>query len=470
MASVPHLPELLSAVPWAARVVSALEDQGAVLCAVRSLESERVWLLETSIPAAVRRRLYPAERMVVLLVADAVGALDLARARHTHHDAGVEPELVVVVDGSPGLEERLARLTPERGVWVPGGSSLEERIAAVLPANNVFDRHSPVRGGRVFGREEEIAEISARVLRGESVGVFGLRKIGKTTLVRAVTDRLESQALVAWIDAQGVRREDIRDLVRQLGHALFERAARAGIEAVRPDGTLEGLEHLLSAMLAQSPLPVTVVIDECDLLFAGDDGAPIPSVSSLLGQLRSLSQTRGRLSVVLIGRTPSATQAPLLEGRPNPFLAWFRVLWLPPLRREAADQMLARLGERVGLEVSPSTLELAWQWTGGHAFLHRQLGSALWRVADAKAPVDTAPLEQAALELFEGADDVEAAVEDILRLLEVHFPDAYDALWAFVREGRGEAMPLRRLGLWPVPEIVARRARWAPKLRRASAR
>jgi hypothetical protein len=363
----------------------------------------------------------------------------------------------------------------------------------VRPTDDVFDQHLPARLGEVFGRDEEIADLTGRILRGESVGVFGLRKIGKTTTVRAVTDRLDPltapqglgpegtdvRALVTWIDAQGARREHIRDLAGRLGRQLAERGQRAGLSLETPEPTLDGLEQVLVSMLDGSPLPICIVIDECDLLFVRDNGSgPIPGITSLLGLLRAVAQTRGRLSVVLIGRDPAVTQTPLLEGVPNPFLAWFSVCWLGPLQREAADQMLVELGARIGLVVAPSTCELAWPWTGGHAFLHRQFGSALRQAAGERRPVDTGELEAEAVERFEERTEVESAVNEILSLLEVHFPAAYSTLLDIAeKETRGSfhgpgPLALRRLGLLTrvdgelrLPELIANRARWMPRPR-----
>jgi hypothetical protein len=496
--------------PWGDQLLGALQREGFELRALHSAHSERSWVLRVGIPPHVREQLGLAEELLVLAVADELRGQDIEFGRREllRNGVQVEPELVVAVDGAPGLEGRLARLRGA-GAWVPWpirderAPTLREQLETYLPTYDVFDQHLPVRLAEVYGRQEEVADLSARILRGASVGVFGLRKVGKTTAVRAVTDRLDPtsapegvgpegtnvRALVAWIDAQGVRREHVRDLLGRLGRRLAERAQRAGLDVDPPEPTPEGLEQLLQAVLAGSSLPICVVIDECDFLFVGDSGeGPIPGIASVLGMLRALSQVQGRLSVVLIGRDPTVTQTPILEGVPNPFLSWFSVRWLGPLQREAADEMLTHLGARCGLDVSASTCALAWRWTGGHAYLHRQFGSALRGAAGGRR-VDTTELEACAVERFEERSEVESAATEILSLLEVHFPAAYSALLALSAEGtRREvlnahggfggpgALALRRLGLlardgdelW-IPELVATRARWMPRPRRIGA-
>src|SRR5262249_32147342 len=143
-------------------------------------------------------------------------------------------------------------------------------------------------------------------------------------------------------------------------------------------GSLEGLEHLLRLALARSSLPLCIVLDEYDLLFPGYGSEPgFAGVERIFGILRALAQETRRVAGAVIGRDPVFIERPLMGGFTNPMLGWVVPYWLGPLRREEAEELLTRLGRRVGLDVGGETIDLAWRWTGGHPLLLRQFGSAL---------------------------------------------------------------------------------------------
>ncbi|MEO7596152.1 MAG: hypothetical protein ABI134_33390, partial [Byssovorax sp.] len=77
---------------------------------------------------------------------------------------------------------------------------LLDQIAKYLPDHDLFERRDPVRGHQVIGRKDNIRDLSVRLQQRQSVGIFGLRKVGKTTLVRALTDALDpvSASLSPW--------------------------------------------------------------------------------------------------------------------------------------------------------------------------------------------------------------------------------------------------------------------------------
>ena len=484
-----------------------LEKEGFWPLAAHSVGGRETWILRLRVPETIRNRFGLARELLLMALAGEVRLLDLERGeRELHRNGGqVESELMLVADGRPELENRLLGLPGERGRWIP--LPVDEELAVqfhrLLPSFDVFDRHTPVRLGSVFGRHQEIEDLSARVLAGEAVGVFGLRKIGKSTAVRAVTDRLDPftspawapgdettdvRAFVAWVDVQAVRREHIRDTYRMISQEIFQRARRSDLDVELPEPSAEGLHDLLNAVLDLCCQPLCLVIDECDYLFAGEEGAShIPGVGSLLGVLRAVSQTRGRLSVVLIGRNHEVSQVPLLDGLPNPFLAWFRARWLGPLSKKAADDLLVTLGMRIGLSVADSTCALARRWTGGHAFLHRQFGSALHEAAAGRGQrdaADTAELEEHAVDIFEERLEVESVAAETIQLLRAHFPPALNLLLELAhREPNDEnldalggwrspgARTLRRLGLLTraesgalfIPELLLVHVRWLPR-------
>lgn len=76
-----------------------------------------------------------------------------------------------------------------------------------LPGFDVYEERDAVRGAQLVGRDAEVSALRTRVVRGDAMGLFGLRKMGKTSVMRAVTDWFDPASgvadLVALPDLQG---------------------------------------------------------------------------------------------------------------------------------------------------------------------------------------------------------------------------------------------------------------------------
>ncbi|XXY53952.1 hypothetical protein WME91_22705 [Sorangium sp. So ce269] len=232
----------------------------------------------------------------------------------------------------PGRDQRVAWVWGEDRFWPP----LSEVLRQQLPTYDVFEERDAVRGHQLMGRDAEVMELRTRVLRGDAVGVFGLRKSGKTSLVRAVTDSLDpasgimdadaehiaSQACVIWLDAEGLDQAEVDDVADDMLAVLRRRMRTAGAPYEPPAKQgIGGLKAASQAILDEG-MRLCFVIDEYDFLFEREGNlGPVPGISRLFRQVRALSQQQqGAVSLVLIGRDPEHVSVPQLDGVPNPLL------------------------------------------------------------------------------------------------------------------------------------------------------
>lgn len=447
-------------IPWARRLLDRLSRAGCVLRRLEPLdEKAAAWLLQVHLPSSLQADFGIAEELRILAVSGWFDGRELESAQGdpTGADA-VDPDLLVVANDRPDLTERLALLPGRWGQRVPwpvAGDALaplRDQLRDQLPAFDLFDRRDPVQGRQLVGRRDLIADLSSRLVRGQTVGVFGLRKVGKSSLLSAVMETLdpaepdrvgaEVRAFVISLDVQGIAVATLDALAQRLAEALRKRLEGAGLlnapaapgelivsEATPQDGRpIEELERLLRLALARSTLPVCIILDEYDLLFEGYGGETgFLGVERLFGLLRALAQETGRVAVAVIGRDPVFVERPLAGGFTNPMLGWVVPFWLGPLGRDEAKELLTRLGRRVGLLVGPETVETAWRWSGGHPLLHRQIGSTLLEVArkrEGVSPVPTDPLCEEAIGAFLNRDAVHTIVAEVKALLASRFPDA----------------------------------------------
>ncbi|MGK4001855.1 AAA family ATPase [Sorangium sp. So ce1036] len=464
---------------FGAVMVDTLERDGFELTHVRRA-APRSWLLRAKPPQHIQEGFGLAPELLFIAAQGEVQSRDLQRAADevVRSDLRLDGNLVIVTDDGhthddgrplkdrldrmPGRDQRVAWVCGEDRSWPP----LSEVLRLQLPTYDVFEERDPVRGYQLMGRDAEVMELRTRVTRGDAVGVFGLRKCGKTSLVRAVTDWLDpasgiktpgaenmaSQACVIWLDAQGLDGADVDDVADELLAALRRRMRAAGRADVPP--AQQGIAGLKSASQAivDEGMRLCFVIDEYDFLFEREGSlGPVPGISRLLGLVRALSQQhQGAVSLVLIGRDPEHLSVPHLDGVPNPLLAGLTPMWLGPIRPPHDTEMLRKLGRRVGLAVGPETATLARAWTGGHPLLHRQFGSALREEVRLHAPgvllkEPTDPHRERAVERFLGRQAVLDVDREIIALLSKRYSAAYALLLDLI-ESHDPAAAVKRSG------------------------
>lgn len=524
-----HRSLFLQRISWGGALLDRLERDGSTLTLLSPLDDKlTAWLVQTRPLESFQQTFGIAPELRILAVSGWVDGQLLERAQGDPRGASlVDPDLLVVANDRPDLAERLDLLPGPWGQRIPWPAGhgmlrpLPDQLRDHLPEMDLFERRDPVRGRQLIGRRRLIADLASRLVRGQSVGVFGLRKVGKSSLLGAVVDAIDPEnaaaggaepgALVVSLDVQGIVTPTLDALVERLADHLRRRLDRAGLlqagltkpgelviaeaQASSMEGSFEVFERLLRLALVRSSLPVCIVLDEYDLLFPGYGDEPgFAGVERLLGLLRALAQETHRVAVALIGRDPVFIEQPMMGGFTNPMLGWVVPYWLGPLHREEAEELLTRLGRRVGLDVGGETIELAWRWTGGHPLLLRQFGSALLEIArgrdsaPASSPTDT--LREEAVRVFLQRDAVHTIVSEVKALLSSRFPEA---LWllqdlADANGGRGvleqhggwvgdAARVLRKFGLLAgtaespaMPEMIRHRLARAPAARRAKGR
>jgi hypothetical protein len=470
------------AVPWGTALVQRLAEDGCTSVRWTPLNEPRnTWLLQATAPESLRNRFGLSPDIRVLAVHGQVRGRDIRRGVEAiEGSADVDPDLLVVASEEADLSTKLRRLAGPWGQRIPwsvetgGFSPLANVLQQQLPTFDVFERRDPVRGRAFIGRRREVDAIATRLLRGQATGVFGLRKVGKSSLLGAVARAMDPasavlatldvlattrpstppEALVVWLDVQSLVLRTQEALAERLWEALTQRLALAGLStSIAPDprqsagvgiaartadqassaDPLDKLRQTLGAVLDGTDVPlVTFVFDEYDLLFEGYGGEPaVAGVQQIFALLRSFAQSSGRVSLALVGRDPVFSSQALVNGFTNPLLGWLESFPLGPFSDEDATEVLRRLGKRVGLSVGDATVGLALRWTGGHPLLLREYGAALHELARAARGVSatpTDPLREQAITVFLRRDGVHTVCSEIEALLASRFPDALAVL------------------------------------------
>jgi hypothetical protein len=490
-----HRAQLLNALPWADGLVSSLERDGFSITHIRR-RTDFAWFVRVCPSPTIQHRFGLAPEVLLLLTRNEVQAKDLQAAYDEIIVSGLRLDanlLIVSDDGKAPLEARLDKLRGPHGFRLAysqtpaGWPPLVERLGDKLPMFPVFEDRDPVRGTQLIGRSPEVTELRTRVARGDAVALLGLRKMGKTSVMRAVTDALDPASglglgasvattgpqVALVVDAGTILERTGDGLADELLRALRRRSTAAGEpEMVHPnDRGLAGFKRA-GERLIDAQRTLCLVIDEYDLLFEGTDGdeQPFADLGRFFRLVRGWAQTyQGAVSMVLVGRDPEYLGRPRLDGVTSPLLAWCTPMWLGPLTQVRAPEILRKLGRRVGLEVGPDSARVAYEWTGGHPLLHRQYGAALQQLAQASSttwPVATDAYAEACLSAYRERDAVLDVLREVVDLLAKRYPGALQRLTSLAT-GIGDSRPadgtermLERCGLVSETGRLPRSVAW----------
>jgi tetratricopeptide (TPR) repeat protein len=259
--------------------------------------------------------------------------------------------------------------------------------------SNPYDQTNAVSDPTVFfGRQKETDAIIKRLKSIEHVGIFGNRKIGKTSFLNHVKRRLITEKIaVAYIGLQAKAYTPYRlfeDIVRQLRDYL----ALAGITNLPKNRFLsltnekkaapvfrDEILELFHFARESAGIPLFVImIDEVERIVPinPNDDLSYLKFDEFFSPIRDLSQTyRCVVSVV------SGERATIREEFPgkysNTMFELYQPIYLSCFNLEECSEMVVKLGKIIGLEYTKEGLERIFDETGGHPYITRVLCSCL---------------------------------------------------------------------------------------------
>jgi hypothetical protein len=273
---------------------------------------------------------------------------------------------------------------------------LERTLRQWLGHTDIFETHNPVSNAATFfGRGQFINQLVLKISRGENFGIFGLRKIGKTSLIYRLRE-LSRHHLVAYVDLQGVasRRTDevylrlLESLARdarvkypEVHVPIFELSATTvadGHVAERFHADVLALRRALEACVPVPP-NMLLLLDEIELMVPYANSPGFDGHQEFFRHIRGLFQQERFIVSALVGATPTVCRTAKWGVRDNPVFQFYDEIFLAMLDRGECDQMVQGLGELMGIRFDRPSLDLIFDQTAGHPYVTRQLCTQLVR-------------------------------------------------------------------------------------------
>ncbi|NJN68705.1 MAG: helix-turn-helix domain-containing protein [Chloroflexaceae bacterium] len=328
-------------------------------------------------------------------------------------------------------------------------NTLRDLLGRYLGQRDLYSSTLPVSGRRFFGREHLLHQLTDLIHQGQFLGIFGLRKMGKTSLVYQLRDEKLRGEAVAYIDLQesGVlfstgdcaplywmlernlylrlkaQQQEDASLLR-LGNVdrfsdlpdhgaaaalLFNEDMRSFLDALHR-GTLDGIHRLV------------FMVDELERILpvAGQPG--LGGYLEFFGLLRGLAQQyQGVFSCVVVAANAAISERGYWEGRENPVFALYKPIFLPPLLQKECAEMILTLGKGMSVYWEPEAVQAVFDETGGHPFLTRSFCSRIAKTYSSRPLTVTAAMVQEQILPFIRGDG-DKLLAQITELLSTNFP------------------------------------------------
>lgn len=279
---------------------------------------------------------------------------------------------------------------------------LRKRLDGWLYRRNLYDDRFPVTGTSFFGRNQVLKDIEGQLNTGNHVGVFGLRKTGKTSLLFSLRERLV-QDVVVYLDLQqfgrGAPLSDVaRCIIDEANRQVAEKFQ--GIQPLLRSKTLNtamtGIVSLMGdVQKKQKAARFILLIDEVERMAPGTDGGD--AGFEFFSTLRGISQQARCVLSIICGADPAVNMVGRWNDKDNPIFQFYHPVYLPPLDKKECLEMVTLLGRGMGVSYDPTALDAIFIETFGHPAVTRGLCSKITQERKERPlQIDSAMIEAAA--------------------------------------------------------------------------
>lgn len=275
---------------------------------------------------------------------------------------------------------------------------LLESVGMRLYTRDLYSEHSYVTGDQFFGRQRLLQEIAADISARRIPAVFGMRKTGKTSILREIQRTALAQdfegrrPVFVYSDLEflpSIGPEDpvdelLVDLAEDIRLELKNSGFRNKELADLSDITLSNFRRALDKVLDHpnnENLHLVLLLDEIEYLCppwaeTAEEATPqSQKIPQFLSVLRKTCQEHKNFSFALAGLASASVEAGTLFARHNPLFSYAKSYYVTPFSRDECGDLLNGIGSQLGITWSDDAIGRAYAETGGHVLFLRELAS-----------------------------------------------------------------------------------------------
>ena len=267
-------------------------------------------------------------------------------------------------------------------------SILSEAEKLYLTLDDPYEDAMPIKDPNFFfGRQTTLETMSTKIADGQHVGIFGLRKTGKTSLALRLLEKFSDVPFI-YVSCQGLDSSSSEGVLSKIARDLRSVSKQLDPKAAkslphRRNGLRSEIEDVLIWWKSTGRgTACVVVLDEIEELFPVGGGSEnryqLVEGRRAFNILRSLAQEHRTLSLVTIGNRPDINRINSLPWGVglNPMFMSVSEFFSGFLSQEESAQMLRELGAWKQIEWENDALDFVYRQCGGHPFITRIFASS----------------------------------------------------------------------------------------------
>lgn len=341
---------------------------------------------------------------------------------------------------------------------------LLNRLRSFLYERDLFGVASPLNSNSTFfgkDRTNSISELYGRYRQGEHGGVFGLRRIGKTSILNLLKQRVQQDNGVAvYFDMSMLHHQRWNSLLHSIIKRIEDEYAFSSLDAdylqlpkdfSLPEGASRYNEPKAPASFGEDMKMLYRALGNRRILLIFDEIEQIGFTTSPTEHwkagndalyfwqvIRAVYQMNSELfSFVIAGVNPKCIEISTINGIDNPIFNMLSSLYISLFDIGDIKEMLTSIGGHIGLSFEEEVFAKMIDDFGGHPFLTRKvcsmINSEILKDGEERPFKVTKYRYSSRSEQFQS--ELESVIQQILSVLEEYYPDEYCLLKKLALDG-----------------------------------
>ncbi|WP_076259250.1 RNA-binding domain-containing protein [Intrasporangium flavum] len=326
---------------------------------------------------------------------------------------------------------------------------LLRQLRASLGDRDLYRTQNPVTGDDFFGRQEMLRNVAAALQSDENVVILGLRRSGKTSVLRELKRQMLARGtIVTMSDLQVLEEHSVGSLAKSIASNLADDlrdARQAGLSVKIGDQREQAADNMALSDLSDrlkrvanrnADLRFVIAVDEIESAARIAKSDP-DQVRTFLAALRTAAQACPNLSLAFSGVANRMFRSTVLGQGPsavdNPMFGQVSSTYITAFNEAETGELLLKLGRPMFLSWTDEAVSDVQAATGGMPYFVRNLASAVRKsIKDSENTADfamvtvTAAHVAAVLPLWR--EDAGHDWRQLIEALRLHYPEAADLL------------------------------------------
>ncbi|WP_110929913.1 ATP-binding protein [Paenibacillus bouchesdurhonensis] len=388
-------------------------------------------------------------------------ALDFVDKTLTDYDNRLDKVCIFLVSKDLNITSKIATLNSEnkdsklivpftydefiRGMVTK--EDVENKLREYFYSRDLFAIESPIRNDSYFfGRKKIVQEFYSKYISGEQGGLFGLRKIGKTSVLYALMRTIESKdGVYIFIDCQNPSVHTLRwfELLESLINKLIK---KYDIQVDVSEYTFN--EKYAASSFEDLMLHIYKALNSKRILFIFDEVEMI-SIDTASAEcwrngldfvyfwqtIRAFYQEhQNELCFLVAGVNPHCVEVASIQGIDNPIFSMINPAYLELFGIYDVKNMVSSIGKYMGLDFDEEIYTKLVEDYGGHPFLIRHICSLINSSVSLERPINVNKYDyNREKQNYDIA--ISKYIEQIIQVLKISYPKEYNLLEILAVQG-----------------------------------